>query len=209
MKIKIKVLITTAMLCLVSIVAMANELSVFSVKIADKNTIALQLSNVIQNQIQVVLKDSDGFTLHVETLDLSDLNQRKYDLSTLPSGSYTLMVTYDDIIKVQTINKKYKTLEIAAEDLQTIFHPTFRQHSKFVDLNMIALSDQKVHLKIRDGEGRLIYDESNQLNGSFQKRFNLSQLDEGSYTFVVEIVGDNINKEFKEFVNWSPKLAAL
>jgi len=112
MKIKSKVLIATAMLCLVSMITMANEQPVFSVEIAGKNTIALQLTNVNEPEIQVTLKDSYGVILHDETLVQSNVNHRKYNFQNLPVGSYILMVAYDDVIKVQSIKKEYKTLEI-------------------------------------------------------------------------------------------------
>jgi len=126
MKIRSKVLITTAMLCLVSMITMANEVPVFSIEIADQNSIALQLTNVNEPEIQVTLKDSYGVVLHDETLTQSNVNHRKYNFKNLPVGNYVLMVAYDDIIKVQSINKGYGTLEIDADNLQTIFQPFFR-----------------------------------------------------------------------------------
>jgi len=128
MKIRSKVLIVTAMLCLTSMITMANEQPVFSVEIADKNTIALQLKNVNEPEIQVTLKDSYGVVLHDETLTESNANHRKYNFRNLPTGSYVLVVAYDDVIKVQSIKKEYKTLEIETDNLQTIYRPVFRQH---------------------------------------------------------------------------------
>ena len=209
MKIRSKVLIATAMLCLVSMITMANEQPIFSIEIASKNTIALQLANVNEPQVQVTLKDSYGVVLHDEILTESSVNHRKYDFQNLPVGSYVLMVAYDDVIKVQSINKGYKTLEIEADNLQTIFLPAFRQHSEYVDVNMLYFADMKVSVKMRDSEGHVIYNERIESKGTFKKRFNLSQLDAGTYTFTFEIDGAVINKEFKQSINWSPALVAL
>jgi len=209
MKIKSKILIVTAMLCLVSMIAMANELPVFSVKIADKNSIIVQLTDVNQPQIQVTLKDAYGIILHDETLTESNVNHRRYDFRNLPTGSYTLMVTYDDVVKVQSINKGYKRLEIEANDLQTIFRPVFRQHSEFVDINMLYFADMNVFFKMRDSEGRVIYNERIKEKGTFKKRLNLSKLDGGFYTLSFEIDGVVINEKFKQYINWLPGIAAL
>ena len=204
-----KFLITTSILCLVSVMSMAKETSVFSVKNAGTNGISLQLTNVIETQIQVSIKDLNGVTLYDDTLSKHKINHRKYDLRNLPIGSYSVIVTYDKMMKIQKIKKQHNSIKIEKDTVQTIFKPTFNEHSDYLDLNILSLSKQNIYLKIEDDEGRIIYTNQNQINGSYQKRFNLSQLQEGSYIFTVEFIKDNINKEFTKSINWVPSIAAL
>ena len=204
-----KFLVTTSILCLVSVMSMAKETSVFSVKNAGTNGISLQLTNVIETQIQVSIKDLNGVTLYDDTLSKHKINHRKYDLRNLPIGSYSVIVTYDKMMKIQKIKKQHNSIKIEKDTVQTIFKPTFNEHSDYLDLNILSLSKQNIYLKIEDDEGRIIYTNQNQINGSYQKRFNLSQLPEGSYIFTVEFIKDNINKEFTKSINWVPSIAAL
>jgi len=189
--------------------SMAKETSVFSVKNAGTNGISLQLTNVIETQIQVSIKDLNGVTLYDDTLSKHKINHRKYDLRNLPIGSYSVIVTYDKMMKIQKIKKQHNSIKIEKDTVQTIFKPTFNEHSDYLDLNILSLSKQNIYLKIEDDEGRIIYTNQNQINGSYQKRFNLSQLQEGSYIFTVEFIKDNINKEFTKSINWVPSIAAL
>ena len=205
---KIKIGIFTVILCLISMVTMANELFVFSVKKTDVNTIALQLTHVNQPEINVNLKDANGNTLYQETLEQNRLEERKYDLHQLPFGDYTLIVAYDHVLKIQPIRKDYNSLEISADEVYTIFQPTFRQHDEYVDLNMLCLGKQKLAVRITDSEGNVIHSERNLSNGSFQKRFNFSQLTKGNYTITLGIDDAIINKEFKQLIKWSPAIAA-
>ena len=209
MKIRCKVLIMSTMLCLASMVTMANESPVFSVKIADDNSIVVQLTDVNQPQIQVTLKDAYGVILHDELLTESNINHRKYNFRNLPVGNYTLIVAYDDVIKIQSINKAYKRLEIEASDLQTIFRPVFRQHSEFVDIGMLYFANMNTIFKMRDSEGRVIYSERIKDKGTFKKRLNLSKLEQGSYILTFEIDGVVVNEKFEQSINWSPGIAAL
>jgi len=62
---------------------------------------------------------------------------------------------------------------------------------------------------MRDSEGRVIYNERIESKGAFKKRFNLSQLDAGAYSFAFEIDGAVINKEFKRSINWAPAIEVL
>jgi len=47
-----------------------------------------------------------------------------------------------------------------------------------------------------------------QSKGAFNKRFNLSKLEAGSYNFAFEIDGVVINKKFEQSIDWSPVLVA-
>jgi len=204
MKKTIKFLTTTAFVCFISIMAIANERSTFSVNVAEKNMIHLQLSNTQESQIEVSLIDAFGVLLLDEVLTENKVNHRKYDLHNLPIGCYTLVVAYDNVIKIQTIKKDLETIEIESDKIQTISQPTYRQHAKYVDLNMPCLAKQRFYLKIKDNDGNVIYNNMNERNETLEKRFNLEQLDAGNYTFAVGMIGTGINKVFTQTINWSP-----
>lgn len=207
-----KLLITAAILFYVSMIAMAKETSNFSVQSMDENTISLKLTKESQSEIQVTLRDIYGVIMHNETLSENNVNNRKYNLRNLPSGKYTLTVAYDDVLQIQKIYKQFDKIEIDSDNLHTLYHPTFEKHSEYLDLEMLSFSKQKINLKIRDDEGRIIYSEDNLLNGLFKKRFNLSKLDKGEYTISVRVVGTVgtlINKEFVQSIDWSPEIASL
>lgn len=209
MRFTIKLLITTSVICFFSLMAIANEASVFSIKNVGSNSISLQVKNVIQPQIQMTLKDVHGVILHDETISKNKINSRKYDLRNLPKGTYSVIVSYDNLIKVQKIKKEFGRIDIDYDNVQTMFRPTFIENADYLDLNMLSLSKQNISLMIKDDKGHIIYNKRDQINGSFQKRFNLSELKEGNYTFMVEFVGSNINKEFKKILYWSPSITAL
>lgn len=186
----------------------AENVSKFSVKESDKNSFSLQLLNVKNPKIQVSFKDSKGYTLYNETVLQPSLNKKKFNIKDLPSGIYTLIVAYDNIIKIQPIVKGNKAIEIKAEDAQTIYEPVFRQHSDYLDINMLCLKKMKYSLSIMDSEGHVIYSGATDPNKSLQKRFNLSSLASGRYTFSVEVNEDGIYKEFNKTINWSPMMAS-
>lgn len=201
MNIKIKFL--TVILCFCTLIIKAGDKSILTVKVAENSSLVLQLSNVKEAQIQVTLKDLYGVTLHDETLMQHNLDLRKYNLQELPSGSFSLIVAYDDVIKIQPIKKENDVILIEEDKVQTIFRPTFRQHDTYVDLNMLCLSDKKLTIMIEDDKGQIIYSEVNQPKGTLEKRFNLSKLAEGSYSFSVRFSGHILNREFKEKFQWS------
>jgi hypothetical protein len=204
-----KFLTLTIILCFLSLVSMAKDMPTFSVEVLERSALVLQITDAKEKEIQVTLKDDNGNTIHSETLTSSNLVQQKYNLKELPVGDYFLVVTYGTVIKVQPIKKGYTTLEINAEDLRTIYQPTIKQHSTYLDLNMLCHSNQKISLEIRDSEGHVIYKETIQQKGALQRRFNLFVLDKDLYTFTVSIVDTAINEAFEKIIEWSPNVATL
>lgn len=207
MKIKSKFLITILIVCFTNMATYAND--VFFVKKADDNSFVIQLPNKNYSEIQVILKDIDGLYLYDATVKQSSLYQRKFNLKELPPGNYFLMVTYDSKTKVQPIIKTKNSLEIEAKDLRTIVQPVFKQHADYFDLNMICFFDLKVTMEIRDSEGNVLYSDMVQPNGSLHKRFNLSMLDAGLYTFTLGMEDYIIDAEFTELIEWSPDSEAF
>lgn len=209
MKLKNKLFTLLLLLSFTSMTTSAKDVSVITIFSTDKNSFILRLSNTTAEQIQVTLKDNEGAILHEETIMQSGLKNRKYNLRNLPLGKYLLMVAYDDVIKVQPIKKENKILKIEAEEMQTIFQPTFTSHPEHIDLDMPCLTDAKVLLKIMDKDGNVIYKEKTQSNGRLKRRFDLSQLEEGDYIFYVKVIDTLINEGFSELIHWSPSLDAV
>ena len=132
-----KMILNTVLFSMFSLITLASNISELTVKISDPNTIALNVSNVIDAEIHVTLKDAFGETLHDETLAQNNINSRKYNLRQLPTGNYTLLVSYDDVIKIQSIKKENSHIETIS--MQTITSPKFIQHKEYVDMYITCL----------------------------------------------------------------------
>jgi len=115
------------------------------------------MTNEKNTEIEVTIKDEKGVTIHQESFKQSGLVQKQYNLKALPAGNYTIVVGSDKMLKVQSFTKVDGIIKLSAEEEQTIFQPTFRKHSQFIDLNMLCNWNEKVSLSIHDSEGRLIY----------------------------------------------------
>jgi len=204
MKIKCNFIVSALIICLTSLASIANEN--FAVNSIHENSFFIELPNESYSKIQVSIKDMDGFTLYDETVTQDYLDTKKFNLEELPSGSYILMVTYDLQTKIQTIKKDHKSLKINDADLLTIFQPTFHQHSDYVDINMLCLFDLEVSIMIKDADGNILFNELAESDGSIHKRFNLSMLNEGLYTFTLTINNDII---YDELVDWAPNTTAF
>ena len=200
MKTKSILILTLLLLCMVTVVANATDRSDFSVLVEDINTFVVQLNKQGQRNVDLVLKDEKGITLYNKTVQQNNSIKQRFDLNKLPTGIYTLVVTYDKESKVQPIKKGYGILEIETEELHTIFHPTILQGPGYVDLNMICFADVNIFVEIANEEMDVIFRYEVEANGAINQRFNLTQLKEGEYSFIVKLEDECISKEFKEMI---------
>jgi biopolymer transport protein ExbD len=207
MKTKNNALVALLIFCATNSIAAPQGLKDISVRASSQNALALQMTNEKNTEIEVTIKDEQGVTIHQESFKQSGLVQKQYNLKALPSGNYTIVVGSDKMLKVQSFTKVDGVIKLSAEAEQTIFQPTFRKHSQFIDLNMLCNWNEKVSLSIHDSEGRLIYTEMVKPEGTLERRFNLSNLKEDSYSITVGIENQMVNQEFSELVEWTPTIA--
>jgi hypothetical protein len=186
----------------------AKDLSDLSIKSEGRSTFLLELTNDSELDIKATLKNNEGVTIHYDNLSQPGIIQQRYNLQDLPFGTYTLVVASESVLKIQSIFKNEQGIEVNTEALQTVIQPTYRQHSDFLDLNMLCNWNQEVSLTIRDSEGHLIYNETIvQPEESLQRRFDLSMLKEDSYSITVGLSSAMVNQEFMKLLKWSPAIA--
>ena len=87
--------------------------------------------------------------------------------------------------------------------MQTITSPKFIQHKEYVDMYITCSTDLDLSIEMRDEADNTIFSDNGNL-GTVQKRFNLSQLENGEYKFFVRVSGNTVYKEFTQEITWSP-----
>lgn len=183
-------------------IAMAKASVRFTAEVSSSNTFVLKLKNPEETTVQVTLKDLDGINLHEEIYSNSGISQQ-YNLKNLPQGDYALIVRHDDLINILPITKKRDLLVIENEKLQTISPPRIDQNTGYLDIKMIRPSNLSVYLEIEDDYGHVLYGRRVKSEGQFRKRFNLKQLENGSYHFSVAIEGAALKHTYTELISLS------
>lgn len=197
-----------AMFCLMSMIGMSKNLSDLTIKPQGRSSFLLELTNDSNSVIKLSLKNNEGVTIYSDILNQPGWIEQRYNLQELPFGVYTLVVASESVLKIQTISKNTQGIEVDAEALQTVIQPTFRQHSDYLDLNMLCNWDLEVSLTIHDSEGHLIYNETLLPEENLQRRFDLSMLKEDSYSITVGLNNPMVNQEFMKLLKWSPSIAS-
>ena len=169
--------------------AFAIDDSLYSVNVSkstDSKKVVLNLSDMMAYQVQCRIIDDLGRIIHTDKIKTADVAQMKYDLNELEIGEYTFVI--DDLMKVE----RFK-LDVTNEGVDfdnpvadiTYKPVVWLNEDKTADFNLLALNND-VKVELVGAEGILLsefFKERNVIN----KRYDLSDLEEGDYTLKVFI----------------------
>lgn len=164
---------------------LANEgLLSIQIRVEEEKSFSLHLDNLKDKAVEIRLVDKNGYTLITEQVANQQTYAKRFNLMNLPTGLYQIEVESDLSLQIRTLFVKKDGLELA-EDGKEIYKPVINQKPDYLDLSLLQLKRANTTLQIRDAYGTVLFSEKVYQFGSIQKRFNLSQLEPGSYTLAV------------------------
>lgn len=184
-----KVLLTAAMV-VVSTFALAND-DKPNVKVerSGAKSFAVIAYDMGETQTQIQLKSENGSTLYNAVSSNGQHFAKRLDLNTLPSGNYALEVENNGSFTSTPIVIANDSAFVNLADQVTIIKPVICQNGEKLDIILPDEAEAAALVTIYDAQNRKIATES--LIGNELKRFDLSQLEKGAYTFKVETKGKN------------------
>lgn len=133
--------------------------------------------------IAIKIVDKYGFELHSEKVETKNRKSRNYNLEQLPFGVYTLAMESDQKIVYKKIKIDHRNSTVLSEKIS--YKPTtFFENNKW-KINLLSLGSD-VSIKIFDAEYELIFEEKFLNEMVLAKAYDLSKLEYGVYTLVVD-----------------------
>ena len=166
------------------------DLAGTTVKIsAAEKSIIVDLGSVKKEVITIVIADADKNILVSETVKNRSNFVKRYNMSQLERGKYTLTVTKKTVRTVQTFEITAKNLVIATIDKKEKFLPVVSMNKGKLDVNVLLGNYNNITVTILDNEGREVTKDKNYVVLNLHKRYNLDELPNGIYVIEV-IAGD-------------------
>lgn len=174
--------------------AMGNNNPVNLISNTESKTFILDAKNYTDRTLNIEIIDHEELILLSHTIDTRKQEAIKINMENLPDGIYTVVV--EDAMK--TVEKrviiKNDALIVDAEFTGINHKPIFNQNEDFFDLSWLQLNDNKVEIKISDSEDIPVFEEILSHNGSIQRRYDISRLEKGEYTFWIQSNGTSFTK---------------
>jgi hypothetical protein len=173
------------MLFLISMVLLSAPLSAMIEVTAVKGTKKMAISmDEINKPAKIELLDPQGIIL-TSTKVKSSSYHSIFDLSTLPEGKYFLSIFLNNKEWMQPIVIKTDDLFIDKKAVREYFSPVFNTNSNKLDLVLFNQFLSPVEIQILNQNGQPVFNEKLGSVLRVEKRFDLSQLETGTYTVVV------------------------
>ncbi|QJW90485.1 T9SS C-terminal target domain-containing protein [Spirosoma taeanense] len=133
--------------------------------------------------VEVVLIDAAGTVLYRGSVPAAKQHVTSFNLANLPDGQYYLTASSTDWWMSQGLSIRNNTLTVDERNLQQLTQPTVTAYEKNkVEVTLPATNISDASVAIYDDRNVMVYSEP---ISSSVRRFDLSSLPEGSYTFVV------------------------
>ena len=199
--------LTTLVICLVSTMAIAGMPPEVLVSKTDEKAFTLSMDNTGGEAVLVTLKDVDGNILQSDRIRKQEPFSRKYNLSDLPVGEYKLFVEDGARTSSHVIIVNENGIKVPKHLMAEYFAPAIVVNEDNLDFTMLCLRETLVAVEIRDEEGRINYSEGMCEQGSMQRRFDISDLEPGTYTITTSIEGQNFETRYYEEFTVGPDMA--
>ena len=166
------------------------DLAGTTVKISSaKKTVVVNLGSVEKETIYIVIADAQGNVLSDETVKNNPNFVKRYNMSQLANGTYTLTVTKKTVRTVQPFEIKDDVLSISEIEKKEKFIPVVNFNNNKLDVNVLLGNYSNITVSILDIEGRRLTEDKNYVVLELHKRYDLSQLPIGAYMIEV-MAGD-------------------
>lgn len=173
-----------AMFLLTVATALANDPS-FKIEKKDNKIISLTVKNAA-SPVGVSFRDAEGILLHSEKYNFHKKGIRYYNLREVAAGTYYLEIETDVKIKKYIITVDSVTATIKEESEKVLYKPIMVVKNDHIMITKCNLSKSDLKIKMYDQGNNCIYSEVVDAatdNLSIGRKLNVSELEEGEYTF--------------------------
>lgn len=133
--------------------------------------------------VDVAIIDADGNVLYQGVATRSKTGQQSFNLKNLPDGQYYITAGTNAWWMSQGVVIRGNALTVDARSLQQVEQPTLTAYEKNkIEVVMPATNIRDASVAIYDAQNQLVHAEK---FAGPTRRFDLSSLPEGAYTFVV------------------------
>lgn len=178
---------------LISTSAFSNLSNPYNVNVlttTESKKLVVNLSHMYGSSVTCSIIDQSGNIIHREKVESSTQTIKRYDLSNLKPGNYTVVI--DDLMTIEKLKVKLTADEIiySQNRSEIIYKPTIIvKDNAMVYLNLLALG-RPVKISVIKGDS-LIYSEETKDEGSVLRKYTFAESPAGEYIIKVK-VGDEV-----------------
>lgn len=150
----------------------------------------LNLKDIRSENVVIRIIDVNGNVLIEEKVSNQKEYSKKFNLMNLPEGDYLVSISKSMMETIQPMKITYEGISADENSRTQKFKPAFVHNGNKLDINLLLPNSSAVKVTFVNEKGEEIFTDNNPSVQNFSKRFNLSQLEAGRYTVLVETRND-------------------
>jgi len=179
-----------------SLLSFAND-EIKTIKEKEPKVTNMSFKNVKQGS-KLSIKDFNGLVLYKESIVKTGEYSKGFDLTALPNGDYYFELDTDLEIIIIPFNVVSNQVKFKREEKSTIFKPFIRVKDHMVYVSRISHSESPLKYRIYFQENNdLVYSEKLSIEKNFNRVYDFSTSEKGTYLFVFYSDGRKFSKTIK------------
>jgi hypothetical protein len=144
-------------------------------------SVSLNLGNVGSNAISVKIVNEAQEAILTEKVKNKPNFLKKYDVTTMPSGHYTMIITKENSRVTQPFIVQKGVLSLSETDKKVKYFPAFYFKNDNMDVNVFLGYYGTITVNVLDEEGNKVFSQKHDNVEVLHRRYNMSQLACGTY----------------------------
>jgi hypothetical protein len=146
-----------------------------------EKSVIVNLGNVQKEEITIAIEDAAGNILVTESVKNNPNFVKRYNVSKLEAGQYSITITKRTLRTVQPFTVSIEDVTMSEVEKKEKFLPYVIQNGNKLDVNVLLGNYNNITIKILDNEGRSALNDTNYVVLTLHKRYDLSKLPAGNY----------------------------
>lgn len=176
-----------------SSIATATEATI---KVTGNETFELKLADITEN-VQVILKNSNGKVLFEEAISGKGEYSKKFKVNPLEAGTYYVTIEDERSIKTSIVKMSKNQLTYNENDMVERFKPMVIQKGPVLYVNYFTPEKSPLDVSIYNSKGELVYTETLAGKITQGKGYDFSKSPKGEYTIALASEGNYYTHSIK------------
>lgn len=152
-----------------------------------EKVVTVEMKDLGNSPITLAIKDENGNVLE-ENVTKGNSNQVfRFNLASLPEGTYHLSLNSAITEKVQPIQLCKNCVLVDNARLVEKYKPSFKFENKKLSISLLNQAQLPVTVKFMNEEGEKVMQDVSESGLAYGRRFDLTQLEEGTYFVSVKL----------------------
>jgi hypothetical protein len=156
-------------------------------------SVSLNLSNVGARAISVKIVNDNQEAIVTERVENKTNFLKKYDVTTMPSGHYTMIITKENSRITQPFSVQKGILSLSETDKKVKYFPAVYFKNDNMDVNAFLGYYGTITVNVLDEDGNTVFTQKNDNVEVLHRRYNIRDLTSGTYKIEVVAGGETFN----------------